>query len=242
MKRTVQIDDGPPRGFTLIELLVVMAIIAILAALLLPALARAKAQSTQTQCLNNLRQQAIAMVAYLGENNNTWPVNVSSITYTGKMGIVQGYTFPANDPTRFLNALLGPFGPSNEVFVAHCPNDTGEIATESLNATTSLYNEYGNSYSINYRDPNGNPTLSDDSDLTYKLDTVTRPTLTIMLTENCAYEYADDPQRGEYWHVPRNSQILKCDFVFIDGHGAFLPVAKPGAPNYPDSPFYQWEP
>jgi prepilin-type N-terminal cleavage/methylation domain-containing protein/prepilin-type processing-associated H-X9-DG protein len=96
------------RAFTLIELLVVISIIAILAALLLPALAKAKSKGYTIKCLSTLRQWGIGLQVYSGDNDDRLPRDGTENNgqYGVDTGLLAGPGTP-NDPMAWFNALPG---------------------------------------------------------------------------------------------------------------------------------------
>jgi prepilin-type N-terminal cleavage/methylation domain-containing protein/prepilin-type processing-associated H-X9-DG protein len=93
-------------AFTLIELLVVVAIIGILASMLLPAIAKAKAKAQAIKCLGQMRQWGLALNVYAGENDDVVPRDGTDARgeYSVDTGAVSGPGSP-RDPTAWFNAL-----------------------------------------------------------------------------------------------------------------------------------------
>jgi len=117
----------PRSAFTLIELLVVIAIIAILAALLLPALARAKARAQRTACLNNQKQIGLSFTMWAGDHGERFPSTVDASEGGSKMVLETWGHF-----ITMTNELVTPK-------ILHCPSDPAkQIASDFSDSATGL--------------------------------------------------------------------------------------------------------
>ena len=145
--------EGPCSGFTLIELLVVIAIIAILAALLLPGLARAKQKAWTVGCLSNLKQLETCWHLYALDNNDVLPPN-DSITYIGggdasaNVSWCPDHARTDTNTTDLQSGLLFPYNRS--VAIYHCPADKSTVETPNGEPLPQLRNRsYNMSQSVN---------------------------------------------------------------------------------------------
>src|SRR5882762_239270 len=129
------------RGFTLLELLAVIATIAILAALLLPVLTKAKIKAQQTTCLSNLRQLGFAWQMYSEEHSGRL---VQSFPTNNPNAWVQGDMTRAAEAHNLNLLRQGELYPYNrDVGIYHCPADNGVVINGTTLATVRSYSMNG---------------------------------------------------------------------------------------------------
>ena len=215
------------RAFTLVELLVVIAIIGILAALLLPTLAAAKAKAKQTQCINNQKQLALGMQMYVDDNRNTFP-GIASRRY--------GFNAPDWIYWRTNTALYPPFTqspiltsiPGESRPSLRCPLDIDDTYREDYDYGDSygpyLFSYSFNGYGLDNNDNNlGMSTVVDDSSGTpvvypFRQGNVNNPALKIML--------AEEPDSGS----PNDNPVINGAPI---SDGRWIPNSFTGYPGDP---------
>jgi prepilin-type N-terminal cleavage/methylation domain-containing protein/prepilin-type processing-associated H-X9-DG protein len=215
----------PHRAFTLIELLVVIAIIAILAAMLLPVLGRAKTAAQRTACLNKLRQWGLAQTLYYDDNNDFLPresahASASLNSWTEARVPTSADVWYNALPNEIKQLPAADFFSDRAAFYAndslfHCP--TAKFPNNAATATDVYY-----SLAMNSK-------LEQGGDLTIKVTTVTHPTETVFFLENrLAGDPLVDPRQATTDLGQPSSSANRFaarhagsgNLSFVDGHAA----------------------
>lgn len=142
-----------PAAFTLIELLVVVAIIAILASLLLPALARAKEKARRVACISNVKQICTAMIMYVDDHDGHYPPRFPDATNAGSFPCKACRTI---DWRVYAVPYLSATTNITNASVFACPADKGipdSFSADPFNQAPArprrLADFYGSSYCLN---------------------------------------------------------------------------------------------
>jgi prepilin-type N-terminal cleavage/methylation domain-containing protein/prepilin-type processing-associated H-X9-DG protein len=220
-------------AFTLIELLVVIAISAILAALLLPALSRAKEKALNVACLNNLKQLGTCWHLYIGDsndllvpNNSVYGQNIGAVAAAGASWCLGSARYDVTT-TNIEGGLLFPYNRSAAIY--HCPADRSTIEDAAGSKLPQLRNRsYNQSQSVN-----GYPEF-DNFMLTHipcfkKLTQIAAPNSAqclVFLDENedtlldAEFGMPTDYYDGstKWWDMPSNRHSQGANLSFADGH------------------------
>jgi prepilin-type N-terminal cleavage/methylation domain-containing protein len=210
-----RLASGPlTRAFTLIELLAVLAIIALLAAMLLPTLAQAKAQGKTTDCLSNLRQMGLSMSLYTADNENGFPYTGAFYFDTALVDVWAMLQPYLTTNRSLLVCLADQGGPFN---IAWAREDPSLELTPSQIPVPSSYWYMPGFYNS---DP---PSSLPHARL---MTEVTHPSQKLMIYCCALSGIKSLDELNGSWIDPQGHGQGRLTGLFVDGHSAFLEYSQ----------------